>query len=371
MNQPNPLWTKMNRKSLVRITALLLAMGFLAVLAYIGKDMRLNSNPAKSSNFLERESDYYIPDKIVGHIHRPYAVRTFDWKEHEKGRLVFRTNNLGFREDHDTEQGKPLESIRVLVTGDSHIDGVLYNSESFPNLLETDLNSRFPPHKFEVINGGTGYYGPHNYARFLDKYLSLKPDIFVVVIYAGNDFLDAGRFLEAQSDYLVKRPKDYYKLLHGCCQGFPGVGGQVFNQIHYLKTFPHMQGKVVGFTNSQLAQIHEICLRNGIELFVVLLPTKADVEWQTDRVRLEKARVLLGWTLEDLHLNQRLSQQVAGWLKQKAIKYIDVYAKMTQTPAELFWRYDYHLNNKGHAFLAKILAPSLQPYLETLIAKEG
>ena len=100
------------------------------------------------------------------------------------------TNNLGFREDEDTQENKPANTIRVLVTGDSHIDGVVYNSESFPNLLESRLNADYGSERFEVINGGVGYYGPQHYLGFLRKYAFLRPDMFIVVVYSGNDFQD-------------------------------------------------------------------------------------------------------------------------------------------------------------------------------------
>lgn len=50
---------------------------------------------------MTREIDHYRADPLVGHVHLPNARREFDWQEHPRGEIVFRTNNLGFREDTD------------------------------------------------------------------------------------------------------------------------------------------------------------------------------------------------------------------------------------------------------------------------------
>ena len=48
-------------------------------------------------DFLIEEANYYMADDLAGHLHRPHANLEFAWNEHPKGKIVFRTNNLGFR----------------------------------------------------------------------------------------------------------------------------------------------------------------------------------------------------------------------------------------------------------------------------------
>lgn len=189
------------------------------------------------AGFLEDESDYYMEDEIAGHVHRPHAVRRYEWPEYKKRLIILKTNNLGFREDTDTSVNKLKDVIRILVTGDSHIDGVINNNESFPNVLETRLNSANPAFKFEVINGGVGYYGFEHYELFLHKYLFLKPDKYIVVIYTGNDFLDSARIVELKLQP-IERPSAYAASLEKCIH--EGITSQVMNQGYYFKTFPAM-----------------------------------------------------------------------------------------------------------------------------------
>ncbi len=145
-------------------------------------------------DFLVEEANYYMADELAGHLHRPHAKLEFAWNEHPKGRIVLQTNNFGFREDRDTDFRKPNNSVRILVTGDSHTDGVVNNAESFPNLLEEKLTTSSGSARFEVINGGVGYYAFQNYAGFLRRHLDLHPDYFIVTVYLENDFMEAVQF---------------------------------------------------------------------------------------------------------------------------------------------------------------------------------
>lgn len=135
---------------------------------------RSSESPANfpSLPFLKVENDYYIYDDVAGHLHRPNARREYKWPEHKSGKIIMNTNNLGFRENADTEIQKVSGVIRILVTGDSHIDSVVYNGEFFPNQLEGLLNKGNTNPSYECINGGVGNYGPHNYSGFLkDSYI--------------------------------------------------------------------------------------------------------------------------------------------------------------------------------------------------------
>ena len=70
---------------------------------------------------------------------RPNIVEKEPWPERADGQWMLRTNDLGFREDAALPVPRP--ALRVLVTGDSHTDGVCNNDESFANLLEARLRA--------------------------------------------------------------------------------------------------------------------------------------------------------------------------------------------------------------------------------------
>ncbi|MBI5912101.1 MAG: SGNH/GDSL hydrolase family protein [Betaproteobacteria bacterium] len=221
------------------------------------------------------ESDYYIPDSTAGHIHKPHAVRSFTWKEHPRGTIRMVVNNLGFREDIDTLTAKPGQTYRILVTGDSHMDGVVYNSESFTNRLEALLELSYKSPQFKVLNGGAGYYGPHNYAGFLKKFLYLKPDMYVVVLYTGNDFLDGITTAEIRHRAQIpKRPDGYYRALEEAASYNAGAIGQALNQAYFFKTFPELETTAVDVAYEQILDIARTCSSERIAFIVVTLPTK-------------------------------------------------------------------------------------------------
>jgi hypothetical protein len=47
------------------------------------------------------------------------------WPEHPEGGFRMVVNNKGLRENEDTQIQKADQAFRILVTGDSHIDGVV------------------------------------------------------------------------------------------------------------------------------------------------------------------------------------------------------------------------------------------------------
>lgn len=304
----------------------------------------------RQSDFLKVESDYYVPDVLAGHVHKPYAKREYVWDEHEKGKIVLRTNNLGFREDADTEITKPEHTVRILVTGDSQTDGVVYNTESFPNLLEQKLNSTPDAPRFEVINGGTGYYTFQNYAGFLQKYLYLKPDYFIVAIYTGNDFMEAIA-AAVKRGQLAPRNTPFWDRLKLRAAPAPLVS-QALNQIIYFKSSPQMKTESLEIAQQQLKEISETCFRNKIRFSVVFLPTKLDVE---DRSYLLEVKNSFGLTDAEANLNQDLKASLIMWLERQNVKYLDMTGYMRGSSDALFWRKDYHLNVKGHQLVSDVL----------------
>jgi lysophospholipase L1-like esterase len=304
----------------------------------------------KPGDFLSSESDYYVADDVAGHLHRPYAKREYAWAEHEKGRIVFRTNGLGFREDDEVGAAKPDRTVRVLVTGDSHTDGVVYNDESFPNLLERRLNSAPGAPGFEVINGGAGYYTFQNYAGFLRKFLHLRPDYFIVTVYTGNDFMEAVA-VAARSGQVAPQGTPFWDRLKLRTAPAPVVS-QALNQIIFFKSSPRMKEAALAAAQRQLQEINELCLRHRVRFIVLLLPAKWDVE---DRGYFQEEKRRFGLTEAEANLNQELKGALAGWLEGQGVRRLDLTDHMRGRGAALFWERDHHLNVRGHQLVADAL----------------
>ena len=134
---------------------------------------------------------YYALDSLSGHFHSINHERMIQWPEHSNGQFNMKTNNLGFKENEPTLLQKPANTYRIIVTGDSHTDGVVNNNESFPNRLEVALNKDSSIQTYEVLNGGTGFYSFKNYSGFVEKTKTLHPDLYIITVYTGNDFVES------------------------------------------------------------------------------------------------------------------------------------------------------------------------------------
>jgi hypothetical protein len=103
-------------------------------------------------------------------------------------RIHYKINSQGFRGE---ELAPPGESTRVVVYGDSFIQGDFSPTEdTFTERLKAKL-ARKMGKKIEVVNAGVAGYGPDQELRRMEDELPvLKPNLVIVAIYAGNDFGD-------------------------------------------------------------------------------------------------------------------------------------------------------------------------------------
>lgn len=298
--------------------------------------------------FLTRENDFYVADRQLGHRHRPDAEREYPWPEHAQGKIVLRTNNLGFREDRDTRPIGREEVVTVLVTGDSHTDGVVWNEESFPNLLEIGLTRDLPHARFEVINGGVGYYGIYNYARWIEKYSFLDPALAIVTVYSGNDFLDSCRVLEA-TGRPNPRPPDYFSRMGVLRASWRRVAGQHLNQALYFSVYPSMREAALEHAEHQLLDLAHFCRNRGMELLVLILPDK--LEAQRDRAAVSDAATALGIDEEQLLVGRDLGNSLASRLARSGIPVIDLEPAVAGA-TDAYWQLDHHLSSAGHRRVA-------------------
>lgn len=303
-------------------------------------------------NIIASESGYYVPDRLAGLLHRPDQRIEVAWAEHASGRLTLRTDRWGFREDRAVPALKPAGTRRVLVTGDSHADGLVDNAESFANLMEAELNRRSRGRAVEVINGGVGHYGLHNYAGFLRRHLFIRPDVFIVAVYAGNDFLEAAEFLELREG--PPRPKPYAARLAESEGLHDPAVWQGLNQLVYFKHAPAMKARVLSFAREKVREIRDVCRRRGIALFFILLPAKIEVETPGDPARLQRALAPLDLSEADRRINSDLRRELAAILDGETIAHWDAgsHPPSPRPAAPLYWDKDFHLSREGHRWIA-------------------
>jgi hypothetical protein len=338
----------------VYVTLLVVVAAVIGTAAVLYLRMPPPAETRSALPFPESQAEYYLLDDLAGHLHRPNVERVIDWPEHADGRIVLRTNNLGFREDLPTEIEKSVGRRRILITGDSHTDGVVANPESFPNRLEGLLDDAAGADAFEVLNGGTGHYGPHNYSGILERFLSLDLDEFVVVVYAGNDLLDAvaEAWLRGQIE-IPERPPGYMERLQAARAVAEAEVSQGLNQILLLATFPELEERALAITVDILDHAARRCTEHRIGLTVVVLPSARDLP-TTVSSREQAAAEALALPDGALGRNRELAERLVRGLSDRGIRVVDPYETMAASVDELYWRLDLHLNVAGHALLADL-----------------
>ena len=309
----------------------------------------------------------YQRDPLTEHVRSPNWSRTWDWPEHPRGKIEFRTNNLGLREDADTSVEKPPGVRRILVTGDSHTEGSVYNQESWANRLEALLQAGAAPGvRYEVLNAACGHFTAQHYLAVFEKFQKLRPDAFVIGFYTGNDFLEAVSFAERHGELRTpERPEGYAeieKLKERDGSLYQAVG-QAVNQIHFFHAFPGLERTALERTERAFREIHARARAAGVEFVVVLIPTKLDVEWETDAARNQAMKAGLHLADVDLAVNRELTQALEVWLDEEQIPWVDAYPAMQAGATEYYWMQDYHLNVAGHDLVARELFAQQGPRL--------
>ncbi|MSR64044.1 MAG: SGNH/GDSL hydrolase family protein [Planctomycetes bacterium] len=303
-----------------------------------------------------------VLDPVAGELNEPSWRSKFPWTEHPSGSILRRINAQGFNEDEPTEA--VATRLRILVGGDSHTAGVVWNPESFTNVAEASLNALALP--CELINAGVGCTGPRLYLGSLRKHLALAPRVYVAVLFAGNDFMDDlvfERGMDARP--LPPRPEGYHERLERATERFAGPVTQGINQAYLFHYCPELTEEARAAVTESILGMRELCERNGIAFLLVLLPTKMDVD-EDDRDSWRACCTELGLAPADLELNLALGRRVLADASAAGVECLDPTDRMRAEPAPLYWVKDYHLGLAGHALLGELLAQRLQELVEHL-----
>jgi hypothetical protein len=143
-------------------------------------------------------SSYTTPDPVLGWRLKPNEDRLV-WMADRNVRIE--TNSHGFRDvEHAYE--KPDGVFRVLVLGDSFMEGFSVSAdEVFARRFE-ELAHEAGLSQVEVINLGVGGYSTlQSYLAFVEEGVKYQPDLVLLGFFTGNDVQDNYRPLQiAMSD---------------------------------------------------------------------------------------------------------------------------------------------------------------------------
>lgn len=323
-------------------------------------------------------------------------------------------------EHYFTEAVKPSNVFRVVVLGDSQTVSVPYDL-SYPKLLEDYLkNQDLGGKKLEVYDAGAQGHSPYQYYLTLnDRLLKFKPDLIIVALYVGNDFLDLYREDDRPSlafdgtnfnhrppvfsKYRAPVPEPWWvsfritRLTHGLWTRSAGyqisrvraiwavgqnsgegilasakylytiargnsisdaIFRQSMNQILFLKTFPKEKIVIDRINLYVLDMMVSLSRREGFQLLYMPVPSKLQIEPETTEPVLQKTLDLCGFDRSALALEDSLTEGLFKDLSERAIKTIELAQMMRErrSGGELYDS-SFHLAPEGHKVIASLLGP--------------
>lgn len=306
----------------------------------------------------------------------PFDPHTYYWnahdytasvrfKEHPDSVLEIRTNDLGFRKSVDVRSEKP--DLRILATGDSHTAGVVQNHEQFVNLLEAQLAKAAPNRTIEGLNAGKGAYDFYNYVGVLEKFLDLDPDVFVVAVYGGNDFVGGMNTIRFFNELGPRLPRDKPKrrLQANLAKLGVSVSSQDLNQVLYFWNYPEEIEFAAAIARQSLTMIQRLCDENDIELLLVYIPPCREVQPEHLIQVIEYFATTLELTPDELGVTTRLADRMLAFAMERGIECIDMRPIYAASEEACYWRTDLHINTLGH----RLIADELHARLEDRLAR--
>lgn len=297
-------------------------------------------------------------------------------------------NSLGYR-GREFDQRKPPGTYRVLFLGDSMVFGLgVQADEGVTQVLERLLQQRLPTKKVEVINAGfaSGYSADTYYVYLKTKGLLLDPDMVISSFLPRNDLADIlytsdpMQYAEGRLPERVTSSTEYVDKDHRRRTSFPTVRSRMRRYSRFWDwaadrfhtVFPAFRDKPDGYPqlvfmeqpytreyekawlgvrNCMAASSHLLHSFNPrVGYLVVVIPDSLQVHRETwDTLKIPFQPVLF-----EAEYPQKRFASIA---QEEGFESLDLLPEMRERgkSQRLFFRYDGHLNARGHRAMAEII----------------
>ncbi|RIK96466.1 MAG: hypothetical protein DCC71_22420 [Proteobacteria bacterium] len=299
-------------------------------------------------------------------------------------------NSHGFR-DGEFEVPKPPGRFRILALGDSFTEGMqVHDEETFSERIEAAL--RGDGRDVDVLNLGVSGMGTSDELALLRIWgPRLEPDLVMVFFCLANDVrnnvqsdlcrMEGGRVVCRQPERPSPRRlaiarlrarlathSQLYQLMRAATVApfFQQIGlrasvppestpAMPFGTDLFLEQEPPYLADGMRLTEGALRELKDASAELGAELWLVLIPTRGQVEdpgWEA-LVR-EDGRALR---------RDQPQRAMAAMAERVGIPLVDLYDDFVATDREgrrLYWRLDSHFNALGHARAAEVVVRRLR-----------
>lgn len=305
---------------------------------------------------------FFEPHADMGHFH---IAGSHGWQRTGEYETYVEINAQGLR-DHTYPYQKSPDRFRILVVGDSFVEGLQVSVEdTFPKVLETTFAEADYP--VEVINAGVSRYGTAHVARFLEaEGLRYQPDLVIYALYP-NDITDniesdlatlddnhhlAMQLVSTSRLQPIRGVLYDYSYLYRTLLGISILIGQKTDKTLidtewglvlpiYRQTLHSREEQAWQLTDALLQHIADM----GTPLLIVYLPE----DYQVDDSLWNK--VTQSDTLLDRDApNTRLAQGIPN-----GSSFLDLTPTFRKVGTGLYYRVDRHFTSQGHALAAEAI----------------
>ena len=261
--------------------------------------------------------------------------------------FVYRCNADGVR-DRVHAQAKPPGVFRVVVLGDSYVEGLgAEREEAMPARLESYLLAS--GHNVEVFNAGVAASDPFFELRLLEeRFLAYRPDLVIATLNSTDieDVMAWGGMERFQPDgHTRSRPAPRFEPLYARSHLVRWITHRLLELDH---RFHPIRGVFRDRLEAQLVLVEalegmrELAEREGFELWVLLFPTPSQVG---------DAPPVFYW-------------QFRAALDERGIAWHDLFGALSGRMAELeresyCWPVDLHYTALGYDLFARFSAEAL------------
>jgi len=369
----------------------LLAFGLLIGLAAVEVALRLLAPYLTVVNSLTSIATFQTYHPVYGYFHRPGAS---GWIETPEFVSYVSFNSRGLR-DREIEVPKPPDRYRVMVLGDSFVEGSQVPVEdTVSRRLGPLLASAVAGRPVDTVNAGNAGFGTAQELLFLDhEGADYQPDVVVVVYFVDNDLPDNGYrvarerridttrrpfFVPDGKGGIALRPGaapppdrleavrphlrrlvsynliENFLLWHEAREQEQAQIGK--NRPTYLPDPPEEWDEAWWVTEQILGRVRESARAIGAELVVVAAPSFYQVDDAAWNELIKSTRD------RDLYRQDVPNRRLAEIAERQGLRFLDLLPSIRQAQAAgsgLYFPADGHWTSAGHAFAARQIAEYL------------
>ncbi len=325
--------------------------------------LRLPVSEEFAKKFYRTDIDIREYDPDCYYIYTPNLRNNARNQDHPAGGFPLWTNSLGIRRDTELSITKP--KVRVVVAGDSHVDGVCSNAENLCSLIERDLCDKYGEDAAEVLNFANGGYSFYNYLGVLHRVLRLgiEIDAFVLIVYGGNDFANTHLWhhFRGEAPPMATAQKRLAMRNEIIAGEDAGHFGQYMLQVEYARSRPREIPIMRQMAREVTEEMQRLCDANNIDFLVAFLPSPLQALEQAPKEASTEptARMMAKLNLKPKHLEilKTNADHYLATLGELGIEAVDLRPHFQAQTQILYWKSDSHINLAGHRVVADVLRP--------------